>query len=490
VGQRGHRYTAGGCHRSEHTYAAQLFASTGAEVINLACSGAVIKDYDHRDDSRNIDAQRVQLDRHDDADLVFLTMGGNDVNFAAIIQNCLLGFDCTASRLNCLIEQGTDVFSLKFPMCDKAKGANPLFWQAQLSDLGPQLEGLYRDVLRDSGTADVVVLPYPDVVPDGGVFTALTCQGAIPGIDDRELAFIRWLEDELNRQIATAVSDVHDSRLHYAADVVNAVAPDHTLCGHERWINGIFDQGAFGALSSDKKQELVHPNRSGYAAEAAALLRWSHSAAATTPPAVRDSRPYYIRVGGSIVDTVDNAGEAAVRGATDLWHTVQDIDLRAPSIVPVVPGIQYRVNSGGFAPGGTVVIAAASQQQALATAVADENGDISAIVRVPEGLPHGRHTLFASGFTSGGDMQVVARPMHVFRPSLVGPSTVGAGAVGLILGGLLLLRTGRRRRRDGRLAAASPSSDGVRDAVRPSGTGQSGSDSGPDGDPAATGRSG
>jgi lysophospholipase L1-like esterase len=455
VGQQGHQYSAGGCHRSSNTYATQLFASTDAKVTNLACSGAVIRDYEQRQNGRDVPPQRDPLRRETDADLVFLTMGGNDINFAAIIQNCLFGFDCSAGVVNCLMELGGDALALDLPICDKAGSANPLLWQAQLGDLRPQLEVFYRKVLDDTARsgARVVVLPYPNVVPDGGLFAFLACQRAIPGIDDRELALIRWLEDELNRQIALAVATVRNgnSRLYLANDVVHAVEPDHTLCGEERWINGVFDQGSFGALNGEKKQELVHPNRAGYGAEAAALLRWSRTVSEPAPGDVRDGRPGYIRVGGAMVDAADNTLEATVRGATDLWHTVQDIDLRAPTIVPVVPGIQYRVNGGGFEPGGTVVVSAASQPQALATAVADENGEITAVVRLPEHLPHGEHTLFASGFTPDGDTQIVGRPLLVFRPSPAGPLTVGAGAAVFLLVGLLLVRTGRRRRRGRRL---------------------------------------
>jgi hypothetical protein len=268
-------------------------------------------------------------------------------------------------------------------------------------------------------------------------------------MSDRELALIRWLQDELNRQIASVIADIQketaENRLFYADDVVHAVEPDHTLCGDERWINGVFDKGAFGALNGAKRQELIHPNQAGYAAEAAALLRWSRGETEAVPGPVRDDRPWLIRGTGNVIDGVYRGVDATVRGAQDLWHGIQEIDLEAPSVMPVVPGIQYRVNTGGFEPGGTVVLQAASQPQALASVVADDDGTISAVVRLPADLPPGDHTLFASGFTEDGDMQMVARPMHVFRPSLAGPLTVGLGAALLVVAGLLLLRVARRR---------------------------------------------
>jgi hypothetical protein len=447
----GHAYQQGKCHRSSYTYAEQLFAGSDAEVTNIACSGAVMNDYEAEQSDRDVERQRDQLEDLDDVDLMFLTIGGNDLNFSSIIKNCLLGFDCTANVVTC----GLEVVS-EASFCTDAMTSNPLLWQNQLGNLRPQLVAHYRKILADSatlggdgGAPPLVVLPYVNVLPASGL--AIGCQQGFPMLSQREMALVRWLQDELNSQIAQAVAEVRqgDSRIYYADDVVHAVEPDHTLCGEKRWINGILERGAGGPLEAETQQELIHPNAFGYSAEAAAVLRWSRTVTEPEPGDVRDSRPLLYRVGGSVIDTGAGVLDWAVEGASDLWHDVQDIDLQLPDVVPVVPGLSYRVTGAGFAPGETAVVSVMSTPRALATAVADENGEITAEVQVPEDLPSGSHTLVASGFTPDGTMQVIGRPIDVSTPSLAGPITVGAAAFLLLLAGGLLVVVGLRRRRAG-----------------------------------------
>lgn len=450
----GHAYEAGSCHRSAYTYAAQLFTGSGAKVSNIACSGAVMHDYDVEQSDRDVAPQWKQLRALDDIDLMFLTIGGNDLNFSSIIENCLTSFDCVGTQLHCLVEMARE-----FDACTKTVASNPMFWQKQLGDLRPQLVDHYRKVLEDSadrggerGAPPLVVLPYVNVLPVSAL-PLIGCVEGFPGLSQREMALVRWLQDELNSQIAQAVAEVrqNDSRIFYADDVVHAVEPDHTLCGEQRWINGIWD--------GDEVQEKIHPNALGYQAEAAALLRWSRTITEPEPGDVRDTRPLLYRVGGPVVDGGADLLDSAVDGASNLWHAVQDIDLSMPDIVSVLPGLPYRVTGAGFAPGQTVVVSVASTPRALATAVADESGTVTATVRVPENLPPGDHTLFASGFTPDGALQVIGRPIDVSGPSLAGPATVGAGALLVLLAGGLLLRTGLRRRRAGialRAAQAGP----------------------------------
>jgi hypothetical protein len=441
VGISGYEYDFGKCHRSRYTYAAQLFADSRADVDNLACSGAVINNYTAKQNG-TVAPQREQLKDQDDIDLMLLTMGGNDLNFSSIVLNCASGIDCWANRLTCLI----DVFVADAD-CGNNEVANPMFWQKQLGDLRPQLEGFYRDVLHDSaerggdrGAPPLVVLPYTYVLPASGM--ALGCQRGFPLLEPHEMALLRWLQDELNNQIAQAVAAVRTStsRIYYADDVLHAVRPDHTLCGDERWINGLTD---------GEGQEKIHPNALGYAAEAAALLRWSTTVTEPEPADVQDGRNPIYRIGGGAIDLGADLLDSTVDGARDLWHDVQEIDLRVPRIISVTPGLSYRVSGGGFAPGETAVVSVASTPQALATAVADADGTITAEVQVPDDLPAGEHTLFATGFTPDGSMQLIGRPLDVSGPSLAGPLTLGAGALLLLLAGGLLLRVGRRRRRAG-----------------------------------------
>jgi hypothetical protein len=82
------------CHRSPHTYATMLTWPEG--LTNLACSGAVTSDIEYRNnDNTDEAAQANQLHAlRGRADLVLMTIGGNDIGFVDIIKHCALTWSC------------------------------------------------------------------------------------------------------------------------------------------------------------------------------------------------------------------------------------------------------------------------------------------------------------------------------------------------------------------------------------------------------------
>lgn len=440
---------AGGkCHRSPHTYAYALWPAD--QVTNLACSGAVSGDHlGHQVDRGSLlhpwPSQRQQLDALDQApDLVLLTMGGNDVNFSSIIRNCLFELGC-----NGLVRGGTclstDLVTSAadlLPWCaDGAANAafsDPLLWSAQLAGLRTTLVEYYRQVLYDVG-APVVVLPYVEVVPNTAR-GALACVRPLPGVGTHEFDLIRWLQAELNNQIAAAVQEVrgqgYGSRLFFAEDVATALQPDHTLCSDSgrRWMRPV--------ISGLDSQEYVHPTAEGYRAIAAALVRWSGH---MSPPSVVPSQPkppgWIQRAGSAVVDGVENVGSWIGDRAGD----VRDFVLSQPgSRIFTNP---LRIHAGGFGPGQSVVLGAGSTLQTLGVTTADEHGDVEAVVELPPGLHPGDHVLFAAGFADGGRYRLQWATTEVAGPGVAG--SLGFTGVFLVVlaAGWLLLRQGRRRPR-------------------------------------------
>lgn len=113
----GSYYGAPGCYRSHQDYA-EVFAATvrkapynqPATVINAACSGAVTADFTHSKSGRPPELDAVNTHQ----DVVFLTIGGNDVDFADIVTQCLVeltrqGAKCDAdlARAEHLLGDGT-----------------------------------------------------------------------------------------------------------------------------------------------------------------------------------------------------------------------------------------------------------------------------------------------------------------------------------------------------------------------------------------------
>jgi lysophospholipase L1-like esterase len=101
-----------GCRRSSATYARQFafLAAVSAshaptQVTNAACSGAVTGDV--------LDTQLATIDGTED--VIFVTIGGNDVGFSSIVASCLLAFtrspgSCRSSLASAerLVADGTE----------------------------------------------------------------------------------------------------------------------------------------------------------------------------------------------------------------------------------------------------------------------------------------------------------------------------------------------------------------------------------------------
>ena len=435
--------TAGKCHRSPHTYALQIFDAS--RVTNLACSNAIVRDHTGNQRDRAMNGapwppQQQQLARlGEDPDLVLLTMGGNDINFKSIIVNCLVGIGCGGEVIaaNCsTLPRGVQALCRE-TVAKPALAANPAMWTAQLAGLRTTLAGYYEQVLRETGDAPVVVLPYVEVVPNTA--RGLTgCMGALPGFGPHEFELIRWLQAELNNQIAAAVRDVrgrgYGGRLHFASDVATALQPGHTLCAQDdqRWMVGL--------LAGDSAQEKVHPTAAGYRAIAAALVRWSTR---LDPPSVTESQPlppgWLERAGRAVVDGVDATVDWVGDRAVDAGRAV----LSSPSL-RLFTGVPVQVRAGGFLPGASVVVGVGSTLQTLAVVTADDEGAVDATVELPPDLRPGEHILFAAGFAEGGDYRVEWAPADVVGPGLAGPLSLTALGLLLAVGGVLVLR--RRRK--------------------------------------------
>lgn len=79
--------STGACYRSPRSAARLYAAGAGARVVDASCSGAVVPDLVSPDRAGN-PAQDSVVDRR--ADVVVLTMGGNDVGFGDIVTQCFL----------------------------------------------------------------------------------------------------------------------------------------------------------------------------------------------------------------------------------------------------------------------------------------------------------------------------------------------------------------------------------------------------------------
>ena len=240
------------CHRSTYAVAAELFAPDN--IANLACSRATTghltapQTLAFREPAQpgtgpgSVPPQLQQLQGFDPT-LVILSVGGNNLDFAGILQACLLDAQpCTQSPAL------------------RADAA------VQLAALQPALEEAYSAV-GAAVAAPVLVLPYPQLfdAPDGGCGR----------LSAEEQGFARELVGELNTVIRAAVNNVPQANV-YFVDAAEEALAGHGACSEDPYLHAANVSGLLQAADSPTaNQELLHPTRQGYRAMTAAIVEWA-----------------------------------------------------------------------------------------------------------------------------------------------------------------------------------------------------------------------
>jgi hypothetical protein len=188
-------------------------------------------------------------------------------------------------------------------------------------------------------------------------------------------------------------------------------------------------------------QELVHPNKLGYAAETRAVLRWSQSPDAMAAVRALASAPVAPGPTLTVVASGPELGQLVPGGTPTLQG-----------------GTSYPLQAGGFAPDSPLTIGVHSEFQVLGYATADRSGAIATRIAIPEGLDPGNHTLTVSGVDASGQARSVEVPFHIAGGGL--PTLVAAllwvAIAGTLVAGLLLAGLALFRRRGARTTPASP----------------------------------
>lgn len=210
TGTREYFEDSGECYRSPKAYA-QLWAdANGVDSFAFdACSGAVTDDV--------LANQLGSLSA--DTTLVTISIGGNDIGFADVIQDCLLG---TNDGCDAAVSEGED--------------------KAQ-NELPAKLDATYAEIAAAAPNAEVVVVGYPQLNEPTGA-----C--GIPGFS------------ETKRQRINAGADVLSAVISERAEAAGFTYADarsafegHGVCSDSEWVNG----------PSNPLRESFHPNVDGHA---------------------------------------------------------------------------------------------------------------------------------------------------------------------------------------------------------------------------------
>lgn len=170
------------CHRSHQAYPRLLQADSNLELGRtafVACSGATTSNVLYGGSGTGSWGGVPQVDAlSEDTDVVTITIGGNDVGFSTFAMNCILA----SCRPN-------------------SPAYNDIMGNIN-GTLQDDLEDVYREILQESGDAEVYVVAYPLLVGDSingsdcDTFGSLNDYGA------------RAVTNALNYRIESAVSEV------------------------------------------------------------------------------------------------------------------------------------------------------------------------------------------------------------------------------------------------------------------------------------------
>jgi hypothetical protein len=226
-------------------------AAGGVEWASWACSGATTENVlprrlggTPRTGAGPTVDPRTQLDSADlsGADLVTLTIGGNDVGFAGGLVVCAL--------TNC----ATQAYERRR--------------MAVIDETRPALEAVYRAVARQAPRARILVLGYPQLFP------ATRAEQSCPGLRlfSGEQAMLRRLGSHLNDTIEASVEAVARSGAKVEYVPVAARFAGHEVCGRKGpWINGI--DTAPGSSADGAFHPTLEGQQDGYAAALNAALK-------------------------------------------------------------------------------------------------------------------------------------------------------------------------------------------------------------------------
>lgn len=361
-----------GCHRSTRAYP-MLVRSPGSDLpiserIDgqldfFACSGAVTGNVSSLGEGQNDEPPQLsQLNGIDSTrDLVTISIGGNDAQFARIVGFCL-----THSK------------------CNAIKPFEP-YSNLKLGDLAPLLIAatkekvlsVHTELRNAARSATILVLGYPILVSGKECAAASLPPTGTSRLSRSEQMWLRNANIQLNSAIAESAATAGL----FFVDVADRFK-GHEVCGDgEPWINGV-------KLFNPKAS--FHPTARGQAEYASAVNDF------LATRSIRSSRSPATRSLPRNPTPPSRAAPAKAAITFDSLPSFGDLDV-ALSPIPTgcrsgqnlaIPGRSIDISGNGFAPGETILLVmnVEGTRLALGSAVAGSDGKLQAIVAVPRDI--------------------------------------------------------------------------------------------------------
>lgn len=229
-----------GCLRSNRNYPSLVAQTFGvSDFRDVSCSGATTMDL--RDSQRvTLGVNPPQFDALDEeVELVSLGIGGNDIGFGQIINQCVARSSRNLRGAAC-----QDFFT--------SGGTDQL--AERIDATAPKIAAALAEIERRSPDARVLLVGYPAILPDEGP----GCFPVVP-FSPGDVAYLRDTEKRLNAMLA-------DEADRADADYVDTYDPTigHDICQPpgRKWIEGLVPTAPAAPL---------HPNALGMTAIAGAV---------------------------------------------------------------------------------------------------------------------------------------------------------------------------------------------------------------------------
>jgi PKD repeat protein len=316
------------CHRSAQS--AQVRAArmieeadphTSVTFVHMACSGgrihrALLEPYDGIDFAPEDEPLRAQIARvdqladDDEIDALFVSIGGNDINFSSVVEACVLGTDCHLgnSAIDPLLESTaswacgfTGSFEEECKSYLDPEVINPDSLDARtIFDIGSKAEyvdgvDLHQDGLDDlpgnydalaeaivdllgMDPARVYLTEIPDVTRDefgelcawptelpGYLESLRIAAQQVPGVTEAEM---EWASNYVLTELRAAMRASATKHGWQFVDGVDARFAGHGYCSDVTWLTRL--QNTF-QFQGDQNGAL-HPNPAGYGAYADAIV--------------------------------------------------------------------------------------------------------------------------------------------------------------------------------------------------------------------------
>ena len=374
------------CHRSAAAYPEVLSAAYATNPLGFyACSGAVtanITQTVHYTEPPQITDSGVDAS----ANLVTMTIGGNDAGFSSVLQACIVQ-KLKADAQNALVGPIGQWLGLGAdPSCAHSGGFTSGV-NHQIDNVFWPVKQTYQQLVAstDPVNTSVMVADYPHIFP--GSSAEQTCIQLSPFLTTDDQNFLNTAGDRLDGTLQTAAGQAGVNFVD-----VRSVFSGHAVCGNSgAWINGLsLASGNAGSCIWSVAGHCIipglplvgsfHPNTQGHAnGYAAAFEHDIDNAASRTPqgfpanPVPLPDPPYTPTYGPDTITSL----------------TVTPVTTQAASCEGTFQaGQEVTLTGSGFQPNTsvTVYVTAPGQsavEQAVATINADGTGAIDATVRVP-----------------------------------------------------------------------------------------------------------